>query len=137
MIKAEFGMKRLGHGLPALLAAAFLLSANTMVLAQTAGEMLHACQALQRGMRVTGNTAFLPSGTEAQQCWGFMSAVQEYSVLADQAGTRLLNACPAADTKTTEIVDVFVKYANAHPEKRDTPAAAAAYNAMADAFPCP
>jgi hypothetical protein len=66
-----------------------------------------------------------------------MSAVQEYSVLADQAGTRLLNACPAADTKTTEIVDVFVKYANAHPEKRDTPAAAAAYNAMADAFPCP
>src|ERR1700727_2379911 len=130
-MRAEAGMKLLGQGGPALLAAAFPLSANTVVLAQTAGEMLHACQILQRGMRVTGNTAFLPPGTEAQQCWGFMSAVQEYSVLADQAGTRLLGACAAADTKTTQIVDVFVKYANAHREKLDTSAAAVAYNAMA------
>jgi hypothetical protein len=136
-MKAEFGMKPLGLRLLALFAAAFLLSGTTPVLAQTAGEMLHACQTLQRGMRIKGDTAFLPSGTEAQQCWGFMSAVQEYSVLADQAGTRLLSACPAADTKTTQIVDVFVKYANAHPEKRDIPAAAVAYNAIADAFPCP
>jgi Rap1a immunity proteins len=134
---AEAGMKLLGQGVPALLAAACLLSANTAVLAQTAGEMLHACQTLQRGMRITGNTAFLPSGTEAQQCWGFMSAVQGYSVLADQAGSRLLSSCPAADTKTTQIVDVFVKYANAHREKLNAPAAAVAYNAMADAFPCP
>jgi Rap1a immunity proteins len=130
-------MKHLGLTIPALLAAAFLLSANTAALAQTAGEMLRACQTLQRGMRITGDSAFLPAGTEAQQCWGFMSAVQEYSVLADQAGNRLLSACPAADTKTTQIVDVFVKYAKAHPEKLNTSAAAAAYNALADAFPCP
>jgi hypothetical protein len=57
--------------------------------------------------------------------------------LADQAGSRLLGACPAADTKTTQIVDVFVKYANAHRENLNAPAAAVAYNAMADAFPCP
>ena len=136
-MRAEAGMKLLGQGVPALLAAAFLLSANTGVLAQTAGEMLHACQTLQRGMRITGNTAFLPPGTEAQQCWGFMSAVQEYSVLADQTGARLLGACPATDTKTTQIVEVFVKYANAHREKLDASAAAVAYNAMAVAFPCP
>jgi hypothetical protein len=136
-MKAEAGMKHLGQTILALLAAAFLVAANTAGLAQTAGEMLHACQTLQRGMRVTGDTAFLPSGTEAQQCWGFMSAVQEYSVLADQAGTRLLSACPAADTKTTQIVDVFVKYAKAHREKLNAAAAAVAYNAMADAFPCP
>jgi hypothetical protein len=41
------------------------------------------------------------------------------------------------DTKTTQILDVFVKYANAHRDKLDTPAAAVAYNAMAVAFPCP
>jgi Rap1a immunity proteins len=134
-MKAAAGMKLWGQA--AFFATAFLLSANTAVMAQTAGEMLHACQALQRGMRVTGNTAFLPSGADAQQCWGFMSAVQEYSVLADEAGSRLLGACPAADTKTTQIVDVFVKYASAHREKLDASAAAVAYNAMAVAFPCP
>ena len=122
---------------PAFLVAVFILSATAPALAQTAGEMLHACQTLQRGIRIKGNEAFLPSGAEAQQCWGFMSAVQEYSVLADQSGNRLLSACPAADIKTTQIVDVFVKYANAHPEKSNTSAAVAAYNAMADAFPCP
>ena len=66
-----------------------------------------------------------------------MSAVQQYSVLADQNGNRLLSACPAADIKTTQIVDVFVKYADTHPDKSNTSAAVAAYNAMADAFPCP
>jgi Rap1a immunity proteins len=121
----------------ALLVAVFILSASAPAPAQTAGEMLHACQTLQRGIRIKGHEAFLPSGAEAQQCWGFMSAVQEYSVLADQGGNRLLSACPAPDTKTTQIVDVFVKYANAHPDKSDTSAAVATYNAMADAFPCP
>ena len=130
-------MELMSRHAPALLAAIFLLSATPPALAQTAGEMLHACQTLQRGIRIKGNDAFLPSGAEAQQCWGFMSAVQEYSVLADQGGNRLLGACPAADIKTTQIVDVFVKYANEHPEKSGTSAAVAAYNAMADAFPCP
>jgi hypothetical protein len=121
----------------ALLATALLLSAAVPALAQTAGEMFHACQTLQRGMRIKGDIAFLPPGAEAQQCWGFMSAVQEYSVLSDQAGNRLLGACPAPDTKTTQIVEVFVKYAKAHSDKLDMPAAVAAYSALADAFPCP
>jgi hypothetical protein len=104
--------------------------------AQTAGDMLHACASLQRGARIEGNSVFLPPGKDAQQCWGFMTAVQEYSVLADDSGNRLLSACPAPDTKTTQIADVFVKYAKAHPEKLNMSAAAVAYNAMADAFPC-
>jgi Rap1a immunity proteins len=120
-----------------LLVSVFVLHTAAPAVAQTAGEMLHACQTLQRGIRIKGNAAFLPSTAEAQQCWGFMSAVQEYSVLSDQGGTRLLGACPAPDTKTTQIVDVFVKYASSHPDKSDTPAAVAAYNALADAFPCP
>jgi len=105
--------------------------------AQTAGEMLHACETLQRGKRIEGNSVFLPPGKDSQQCWGFMSAVQQYSVLADQSGNRLLSTCPAPDTKTTQIVDVFVKYAKAHPEALNMLAAAVAYNAMAEAFPCP
>jgi hypothetical protein len=121
----------------ALLVAVFVFCAAAPALAQTAGEMLHACQTLQHGIRIKGNAAFLPSTAEAQQCWGFMSAVQEYSVLSDQAGSRLLGGCPAPDIKTTQIVDMFVKYASSHPDKSDVPAAVAAYDAMANAFPCP
>lgn len=65
-----------------------------------------------------------------------MEAVQEYAILADQDGKTLLNACPTPDSTTIEALRVFVRYALAHPEKLDLPAAAVAYNAMADVFPC-
>jgi len=129
-------MKCLNQTALALSVAVLMLTAGPSH-AQTAGEMLHACETLQRGERIEGNAVLLPPGKDAQQCWGFMSAVQEYSVLADENGQRLLGACPASATKTTQIVDAFVKYTKAHPEKLNMPAAAVAYGAMAAAFPCP
>jgi hypothetical protein len=104
--------------------------------AQTAGEMLKACEIAQRGMHVEGPQVFLLPGTDVNQCWGFMEAVQEYSTLADQDGKRLLGACAPEDGRTTQVLQAFIDYARAHPEKMGLPAAAVAFNAMADAFPC-
>ncbi len=103
---------------------------------QSGKEMLRACQFLQRGMHVEGTQVFLPPDAEAISCWGFMSAVQQYSILADREGKTLLHSCPGPDVTTSQIVGIFVAYALAHPEKLQLPAAAVAYNAMADAFPC-
>ncbi len=69
-------------------------------------------------------------------CWGFMIAVQQYSTLADRNGKTLLNSCPPPDVKLSDIVRTFVNYAQSHPDKLNLSAAAIAYNAMADAFPC-
>ena len=79
---------------------------------------------------------FIPPSPEANQWWGFMSAVQQYATLADQDGKRLLDACPEPDTKTTDILRVFTKYAQEHRDRLNQSAAAMAYNALADAFPC-
>ncbi len=98
--------------------------------------MLQSCQPLQRGMHVDRDKVFLSTGVNVQQCWGFIEAVQEFSILADQDGKTLLGACPDEDTKTVQIVKVFVDYARAHPDRLSLPAADVAYNAMADAFPC-
>jgi hypothetical protein len=103
---------------------------------QSAGEMLHACEILQRGMHMEGDKVFLPPGPDGSQCWGFMEAVDQYSTLADAAGKTLLNACPGESRSISAIVQLFVVYVRAHPEKQSLPAAAAAYNAMSDAFPC-
>jgi hypothetical protein len=65
-----------------------------------------------------------------------MLAVQQYSILADHDGKTLLGACPKPDTTTTQVLRIFIKYTRAHPEKLGLPAAAVAFNAMADAFPC-
>jgi hypothetical protein len=98
--------------------------------------MLHACELLSRGMHVEKGVVYIPPSPEANQCWGFIESAQQYSTLADQEGKQLLDACPGEDTQTTDILKVFVDYARKHPEKLKLKAAAAAYNAIADAFPC-
>jgi len=118
------------------LTAWLILASGSSALAQSTAEMLGACEILQRGMHVERNTAYLPPSNKANQCWGFVGAVLQYSMLADQNGKTLLGACPGPDATVIQVIDVFVKYAQSHPEKADLSAAAAAYNAMADAFPC-
>jgi hypothetical protein len=65
-----------------------------------------------------------------------MEAVREYSILADQSGKTWLHACPPEHGTTSDVLRVFVAYAWAHPEKLNLPAAAVAFNAMANAYPC-
>ena len=113
-----------------------LVDLGTSAQAQTARELLHVCELLQSGMHVRGTQVFIPPGSDVAQCWGFISAVQQYSILADQDGKTLLGACPKPDTATTQVLRIFIKYARSHPEKLGLPAAAVAFNAMADAFPC-
>ena len=104
--------------------------------AQSGGDMLHACEMLERGMHVEKETVYYPSARELDQCWDFMKAVQQYATLADQDGKTFLTSCPSPEIGTTDVVHLFVKYARAHPEKLNLIAAAVAYNAMADAYPC-
>jgi hypothetical protein len=125
-------MKR-SSGILAFLALAGL---GTPVQAQTARELLHVCELLQSGMHVHGTQVFIPPGSDVAQCWGFMLAVQQYAILADHEGKTFLGACPRPDTTTTQVLRIFIDYARSHPEKLGLPAAAVAFNAMADAFPC-
>jgi hypothetical protein len=104
--------------------------------AQTGRELLPVCESLQQGLHIKRDQVLIPPGSDVAQCWGFMSAVQEYASLADQNGTRLLDACPNVDISTTQILATFIRYARSHPEELDSSAALVAFNAMRDAFPC-
>ena len=98
-------------------AAGVLAISSSFVRAQTTGEMLHACEMLERGMHVEGKDVYIPPSPSANQCWGFMSAVQEYATLADRGGKTLLNACPDPNGTTVQVVHIFTEYARTHPEK--------------------
>jgi len=126
-------MARTISGILVLLA---FVAAGTPAHAQTARELLHACESLQRGIRVKRDQVLILPGSDVAQCWGFMLAVQQYSALADQNGQTLLGACPKPDTTTAQVLRIFIKYARSHPDKLGGPAGLLAFNAMADAFPC-
>ena len=121
---------------PALMSVCFVVLASSVASAQSAREMLQACEMLQRGMHIEGTTIYIPPSAKVNQCWGFIEAVQEYSLLAGQNGKPLLDTCPGEDSTTVDVLHKFVAYLHKHPEKLDLKAAAATYNAMADAFPC-
>jgi hypothetical protein len=104
--------------------------------AQTGRQLLPVCESLQRGLHMKRNQVLIPPGSDVAQCWGFMSAVQQYAALADQNGTRLLDACPKPNITTTQVLAKFIAYARSHPGELDSPTAIVAFNAMRDAFPC-
>jgi hypothetical protein len=69
---------------------------SSFACAQNAGEMLQACEALERSIQIRGNNIVLPGGGDINRCWGFMSAVQQFSVLVDpkwKAVSKFLSTC--------------------------------------------
>jgi hypothetical protein len=103
---------------------------------ETGNALLQACEALEREARISGNNVQLPARTDAYECWGYMGAVQDLSVLSDDAGQRLFHSCPAPNTTLTQLIRVFTNYARTHPQELHEKASLLVIKALAQAFPC-
>src|SRR5262249_16368680 len=51
-----------------------------------------------------GRHIYIPSTREALTCWGYMQAMQDLSVLADENGNGIMDACPLEQTTTLQII---------------------------------
>ena len=72
-----------------------------------AGRLL----SLERGAKGDGRHLYIPRTREALTCWGYMQAMQDLSVLADEEGHRIMGACPPEQTMTLQLIHSFVRYA--------------------------
>jgi Rap1a immunity proteins len=105
---------------------------------ETGSTLLQACEALEREARISGDNIWLPARTDVHRCWGYMSAVQDFSVMVnDQTQERLFNSCPGPDTQLTQLIRVFTNYARTHPQELHEKASLLVYRALVSAFPCP
>ncbi len=85
---------------------------------ETGSGLLQACETLEREARISGNNIQLPARTNVHRCWGYMGAVQDFSVMADdQTGKPLLDSCPGPKTTLTQLIRVFTNYARTHPQE--------------------
>jgi Rap1a immunity proteins len=113
-----------------------LLFCCSSARAQSANELLQACESLERTMTVlSDNISFPPSQTN-DECWYFMSAVQQYSTLAAPGGQRFLGACTEPTTTLSQLIRAFTNYARSHPQHLNATATVVTYNAMQSTFPC-
>jgi len=121
---------------PILFAAVLLLASSLSALAQqTANELLNDCEVLERGLKISGDRVSIPRDAQAYVCWGFIAAVQQFSVIAE-GKHRILHACPPAETTLVQLIRVFTNYAQNHPQELHEPAASIAVRALRHAFPC-
>ena len=57
---------------------------------ENARELAGYCQSLERGAKGVGRHIYIQRTREALTCWGYMQAMQDLSVLADEEGHRIM-----------------------------------------------
>jgi Ssp1 endopeptidase immunity protein Rap1a len=106
---------------------------------ETGNTLLQACETLEREARLEGDKIQLPNKTDVYKCWGYMGAVQDFSVIwvDEQPPKPMLGSCPGPKTKLMQFIRVFTNYARAHPQELHEPAPVLILRVMPQAFPCP
>jgi Rap1a immunity proteins len=99
-------------------------------------ELAAYCQSLESGTKGAGRHIYIPSTREALTCWGYMQAMQDLSVLADENGHRIMGACPPEETTTLQVIRSFVRYARAHRSELPGNAVVAVFRALRETYPC-
>ena len=103
---------------------------------ENADELAGYCQSLEPGAKGVGRHIYIPNTREALTCWGYMQAMQDLSVLADENGQRIMGACPPEQTTTLQVIRSFVRYARAHRSQLPGNAVVAVFRALRQAYPC-
>lgn len=103
--------------------------------AQTAQQLLSACRPVALG-EVTAEGVRFGRTFETGLCWGTFAMLQEVVVRGDEQRRPLLQACVPASSTRSQFVQVFVKYAEARPERLHEEGAAMALEGLQQAYPC-
>ncbi len=123
--------------LPLRIAA--LLATTTITgtcLAQSAQQMLSACRPIALG-EVTSEGVKFPRTFETGQCWGMFAMLQADVVKIDDRNRRILGACAPAESTRSQLIQIFVKYAESNPERLHEDGTSIALESLQRAFVCP
>jgi hypothetical protein len=103
--------------------------------AESALQAIPSCLTVSKGLRPDGKLYFSPDG---QFCWGAFAAIQQFSrlLIADEPGKRSLDICSPETSSRLQMILVFLKYADSHPEVLDQEFPLIARQALREAFPC-
>ena len=116
-----------------IVVAAMPVSAHAM---GSARDLADDCRTLVRAKTGAGKQIRIPFTKKALVCWGYMQAMQDLSVLADEDGRRIMGACPPERTTLLKLIQAFVSYAHSHTDELPNNAALAVTRALQEAFPC-
>lgn len=110
----------------------------SMALAQqNANTLLSHCSLLLQTSQANGGAISFSDAPEAAICWGFMQAMQDLSSISFDGGKRTVTgACLPSDSSASQLVRVFVNYAQSHPAQLHERPSLVVLRAFSSAFPC-
>jgi hypothetical protein len=97
-----------------LLTATFALSAQASDI-ESARNLANYCRSLEKGAKGTGRDIRIPNTKQALLCWGYMQAIQDFTVLVEENGHRLIGSCPPEQITLLQLIHSFLAYARSHP----------------------
>jgi hypothetical protein len=103
----------------------------------TGDELFSQCQLFTRDYKPVSATTFETSREPlAWQCFGYVSAFMQVSLLNLDGQKTIRQLCLPNGVSVVQLIRVVVSYGNAHPEQLHTHAALFTLNAFIKAFPC-
>src|SRR5438445_13405627 len=94
---------------------AFAWSAGAV---ENAHELAGYCQSLERGAKGAGRHIYIPSTREALTCWGYMQAMQDLSVVADEEGNGTMGTGPPEQRTRLARMRSVGRYPSTTPSER-------------------
>ena len=93
-----------------------LLASRQYAQADTAEEMVSACQKM-KDAKVSAGTVKFHSDFDSGVCWGASAAFQKVITFEAGNGTLLLGVCAPEEARRKQYIKRFLAYAKRHPER--------------------
>ena len=120
-----------------IVAALFCFVLQGAAIAQNANELLSSCELVVRTLSVRGEQASMSSSPAAARCWGFIFALQDFASVTQDGKRTLWGQCQLpTESTTSQLIRVFVNYAQMHPEELNQRPSLLVLQAFTQAFPC-
>jgi hypothetical protein len=112
------------------------------VWADTAQEMAGYCDPYRTAVVIGPNEIKVNSDANSQFCWGAFSVVQDlgtFVLYSDQGKAKgvALGLCLPPKSTRLELLKVFLRYSDQHPEHGHYSFGSVVVQALKEAFPCP
>jgi hypothetical protein len=121
----------------ATLALVIVFALGCRCHAETTEEMASSCKAVSAA-QVANSHVSLPQDFNSGVCWGAFGTIQTAVTIVDPITLKpFFGVCVPAGSTRTQLIQIFLVYAQAHPEEYQKDYFVVALTSMSKAFPCP
>jgi Rap1a immunity proteins len=104
--------------------------------AETTLEIQSACRGVRDATIGADGRLEMAIDFSTGMCWGAFAAFQRLDVMKWPDGKRILGFCAPPESSRLQLVRIFMKYADDHPEEAHEGFEVVALQALMKAFPC-